>query len=231
MALTQEQQIFIEKIGAFASADMKKTKILASLTVAQAILESGWGKSGLTAKANNLFGIKAGTSWKGKVYNVATNEYLNGKYVTVIASFRAYASWAESIADHSALLTGAARYKNLVGDTDYKRVCKNVQADGYATAPNYATSLIALIEAYGLTKFDVVLPVSPVAPATPVQAATVKAGDKVKIAAAAKTYAGTTVAIPAKHKGVVYTAQQVKPDKVLVQELYSWVWLADLVKV
>ena len=56
--MTQEQKAFIERVGALAAADMKKSGVLASLTIAQAILESGWGKSGLTVKANALFGIK-----------------------------------------------------------------------------------------------------------------------------------------------------------------------------
>ena len=60
--MTQEQKAFIERVGALAAADMQKSGVLASLTIAQAILESGWGKSGLTVKANALFGIKAGTS-------------------------------------------------------------------------------------------------------------------------------------------------------------------------
>lgn len=58
--MTQEQKAFIERVGALAAADMQKSGVLASLTIAQAILESGWGKSGLTVKANALFGIKAG---------------------------------------------------------------------------------------------------------------------------------------------------------------------------
>lgn len=60
--MTQEQKKFIERVGALAAADMQKSGVLASLTIAQAILESGWGKSGLTVKGNALFGIKAGTS-------------------------------------------------------------------------------------------------------------------------------------------------------------------------
>ena len=63
--MTNEQKSFIERVGKLAAADMQKSGVLASLTIAQAILESGWGKSGLTVKANALFGIKAGSSWPG----------------------------------------------------------------------------------------------------------------------------------------------------------------------
>ena len=76
--MTQEQKKFIERVGALAAADMQKSGVLASLTIAQAILESGWGKSGLTVKGNALFGIKAGTSWTGAVYSGKTQECYDG---------------------------------------------------------------------------------------------------------------------------------------------------------
>lgn len=153
--MTQEQKAFIERVGALAAADMQKSGVLASLTIAQAILESGWGKSGLTVKANALFGIKAGTSWKGRVYSAKTQECYDGvNFTTVTALFRAYDSWEESVADHSALLTGAARYKAVIGERDYKTACRAIKAAGYATDPQYADKLIRLIESYGLTAYD-----------------------------------------------------------------------------
>jgi len=155
MAITKEQKDFIERVGNLAVADMQKSGVLASLTIAQAILESGWGKSGLTVKANALFGIKAGSSWKGKVYSAKTQECYDGAtYTTITALFRAYGSWAESVADHSALLTGLARYKAVVGERDYKTACRAIKAAGYATDPNYADKLIQIIESYGLTAYD-----------------------------------------------------------------------------
>lgn len=69
--MTQEQKKFIERVGALAAADMQKSGVLASLTIAQAILESGWGKSGLTVKGNALFGIKAGTSLEPEPFTAA----------------------------------------------------------------------------------------------------------------------------------------------------------------
>ena len=110
--MTQEQKKFIERVGALAAADMQKSGVLASLTIAQAILESGWGKSGLTVKGNALFGIKAGTSWTGAVYSGKTQECYDGvTFTTVTGLFRAYGSWAESVADHSDLLSCNTRYK------------------------------------------------------------------------------------------------------------------------
>lgn len=153
--MTNEQKTFIERVGKLAAADMQKSGVLASLTIAQAILESGWGKSGLTVKANALFGIKAGSSWKGKVYSAQTQECYDGAtYTTITALFRAYDSWAESVADHSALLTEAARYKAVIGERDYKTACRAIKAAGYATDPQYADKLIQLIESYKLTAYD-----------------------------------------------------------------------------
>lgn len=152
MSYTRAQ--FIAKVGPMAQADSKKSKILASLTVAQAILESGNGNSGLTTQGNALFGIKA-TNWRGKVWTGKTVEYYNPKNPTTItAGFRAYSSWEDSIADHSKLLTSASRYKAVVGETDYAKACKAIHSAGYATDPQYAAKLIKLIEDNNLAKFD-----------------------------------------------------------------------------
>lgn len=146
---------FLEFIKDLAIENMIETGILASLTVSQAILESGWGLSGLTIKGNALFGIKANVSWKGKIYNGRTVEYYDGVNATnITAAFRAYESWEDSIADHSAMLTGLQRYRDVVGETDYKAACRAVHAAGYATDPGYADKLINLIESYKLYEYD-----------------------------------------------------------------------------
>jgi flagellum-specific peptidoglycan hydrolase FlgJ len=144
---------FIQAVRGQAIRDMSQVKILASLTIAQAILESGWGRSGLTNAANNLYGIKAGSSWKGDTINLPTSECYNGKYVEVIAKFRKYGSWAESIADHTKLLLND-RYKPLIGVTDYKTACKIIRECGYATDPDYTNKLIKIIETYKLYEVD-----------------------------------------------------------------------------
>ncbi|MBS6063696.1 MAG: glucosaminidase domain-containing protein [Peptostreptococcaceae bacterium] len=154
-----DKKQFIEKVGRIAKEEQKKSGILASLTISQAILESGWGGSGLTKKANALFGIKAGTNWKGRVYNAQTKECYDGKtFETITAGFRAYNSWEESIADHTRLLTTASRYKKLIGETDYKRACKEIHAAGYATDPGYPAKLIKIIEENNLTNWDLTSP-------------------------------------------------------------------------
>ncbi|MDR2686732.1 MAG: glucosaminidase domain-containing protein [Oscillospiraceae bacterium] len=148
--MTAAQQAFIDRVGKAAQAD---GNIPQSLTIAQAILESGWGKSELAQKANALFGVKADSRWGGKTYTVNTKEHVGGETVTVRAAFRAYGSWEESVADHAAFLR-AARYKAVVGERDYKKACRAVHAAGYATDPGYADYLIKLIERYGLTAWD-----------------------------------------------------------------------------
>lgn len=161
------QEKFIAKIGLMVKADMAKTGILACITMAQAILESGWGKSELAVNANNLFGMKkslsgntwSGSTWKGKTYSKTTKEVYASGPATVQADFRAYDSWQDSVNDHSAYLAGAKngstlRYKGLVGCTGYKKAAQIIKDGGYATAPDYVSKLCKLIEQYDLTKYN-----------------------------------------------------------------------------
>ena len=143
---------FFEKIKPMVIADMQKTGILASLTAAQAFIESAKGNSGLTTKANNLFGIKG--TYNGQSVTMLTTEYINGIPQKVNAKFRKYPSWQESITDHSGLFLRSQRYANLRGCKDYRTACRNVQADGYATSPTYAQTLIKTIETYQLYTWD-----------------------------------------------------------------------------
>lgn len=144
---------FINKIAPLAQSDMLKTNVLASLTIAQAILESAWGESELAVNANNLFGIKASADWEGAKYTRETREYINNEATTITADFKAYNTLQESISDHSALLQ-KERYTKVLQATDYKVACQEVYNAGYATDPNYPTKLIDLIEQYDLHRFD-----------------------------------------------------------------------------
>ena len=155
-------------LTAMAKADMAKSGICAAVTVAQAILESGWGKSELAVNANNLFGMKknlSGNTWKGSawdgksVYSKQTKEVYASGPATIQADFRAYKDWQASVNDHSAYLAGAKngstlRYKGLVGCTDYKKAAQIIKDGGYATSPDYVQKLCRLIEQYGLTKYN-----------------------------------------------------------------------------
>lgn len=144
------QTAFIAKLAPGTQAAMKKYGILASLTLAQAILESGWGRH---APGNNLFGIKA-YGWSGRTQVLPTKEYIGGKTITVRAVFRAYSSFAQSLDDHTALLTKNPRYKNLIGLRNYRAAARLIAADGYASAKDYTAQLTALIEQYRLYRYD-----------------------------------------------------------------------------
>ena len=145
---------FIETIGRAAVAEYERFKILPSLTIAQAILESNWGKSLLSQKAFNFFGMKAGTGWKGATYNSKTQEQTKaGQAFTVNAAFRAYPNVQAGIRGYYVFLQ-FPRYQNLKGVSDYKQACRLIKADGWATDVRYTEKLISLIEKYGLDKYD-----------------------------------------------------------------------------
>lgn len=145
---------FIDMIGKAAVAEYPRFKILPSLTIAQAILESNWGKSGLSQKAHNYFGMKAGSGWKGATYNAKTQEQTPaGKPFIINAAFRAYGSVAEGIRGYYIFLQ-YPRYQNLKGVTDYKEACRLIKADGWATDVKYTEKLVGLIEKYHLTRYD-----------------------------------------------------------------------------
>lgn len=131
--------------------------VLASISGAQAILESNWGKSTLALQANNLFGIKG--DYNGESFSVETKEFINKVFKIVEATFRKYPSWSESITDHSAFFTSSdwrkTNYAAVVGETDYKKAAAALSAAGYATDPDYPAKLIKLIEAYDLATWDV----------------------------------------------------------------------------
>lgn len=146
-------QTFFEKLKPYVIADMRSSGILASLTAAQAYIESAKGNSGLTQKANNLFGIKG--FYNGKSVKMQTTEYYNGVAVKVMADFRAYPSWQESVSDHSDLFNRMKRYENLRGLKDYQLACKYVQQDGYATSPTYCNTLLNTINRFQLYFWDV----------------------------------------------------------------------------
>ena len=150
MAYTEKS--FFERIRPMAIKDMREPGILASLTASQALIESSKVNSGLTQKANNLFGMKG--FFNGQSVRMWTTEYYNGVSQRVQADFRKYPSWQESISDHSGLFLRSSRYANLRGCKDYKQACINVQADGYATSPTYAQTLIKTIETYKLYVWD-----------------------------------------------------------------------------
>ena len=160
----------VKRVGALFTADQRKTGILASVSMAQFILESGYGKSELAQGANNLFGMKCslsgnswgGSSWDGKSrYAKQTKEQnADGSYVTITADFRKYPCVEDSIADHSAYLLGAKngsklRYAGIRGCADYRKAAQIIKDGGYATSLSYVENLCSIIERWNLTQYDV----------------------------------------------------------------------------
>ena len=145
---------FLEYVAAAAVLDYEKSGILPSVTIAQAICESGWGDSAI---GNNLFGIKCGDGWTGKRISCATSEQsADGSYYGITADFRDYDTVLEGIADHSDLLN-----KNLYqpvraacDNNDPYEACRQLRACGYATSLEYANTLISIINDNDLTKYD-----------------------------------------------------------------------------
>lgn len=159
---------FVEKIGPLAAQDMKTSGVLASITTAQACLESGYGSTELAVNANNLFGMKCSLSgntwdsvWDGvSKYTKKTNEQKpDGTVYTITADFRKYPDILTSIKDHSCYLNGAMngskmRYEGLAGEKDYRKAAELIKAGGYATDIAYVDKLCSLIERWNLTKYD-----------------------------------------------------------------------------
>lgn len=159
----------IKKVAPLFTADQNKSGILASVSLAQFILESGYGSSELAQNANNCFGMKkslsgntwAGSAWDGSsVYTKKTQEQnADGSYVTITADFRKYACVEDSVADHSAYLLGAMngnkkRYEGLAGEKNYKKAVQIIKDGGYATSLSYVTNVCNIIEKWNLTQYD-----------------------------------------------------------------------------
>lgn len=136
--------LYIEKYKGIALEQERRHGIPAPITLAQGILESGAGKSGLTRNSNNHFGIKALGGWSGGVYKAWDDEPQK-------SSFRVYASASDSFEDHSKVLL-APRYRSLFTKSiyDYRGWAIGLQKCGYATAKNYAVALIGFIDTYRL---------------------------------------------------------------------------------
>ena len=161
----------VAKVGPLFTENQKESGILACVSMAQFILESGYGTSELAQNANNCFGMKTSLSgntwpnsaWDGKsVYTKKTQEQNDdGSMVTITADFRKYACVEDSIADHAAYLLGAMngskkRYEGLAGCMDYKKAVQIIKDGGYATSHTYVQNLCNIIERWNLAQYNVV---------------------------------------------------------------------------
>ena len=149
---------FIADIAPAAQQMQANYGVHASISIAQAILESDWGESELSAVYNNLYGMK-GDNPENTV-RLMTSEYYNGEWVTIQANFRVYGSWAESVQDHALLFVNGTtwdpdQYAPVLQAATYQEAAQAIQDRGYATDPDYAEKLIAVIEQHALYEYDI----------------------------------------------------------------------------
>ena len=145
------QDEFVATMLPMAKAAAARIGVDPKYLVAQAALETGWGKSVMRAEdgssSHNLFGIKATGDWKGKVTEAVTTEYVNGKAQRKVEKFRAYDSYADSFKDYAQLITNNKRYEKVLASAgDASTFAQGLQKAGYATDPNYAAKLTKIIK-------------------------------------------------------------------------------------
>jgi flagellar protein FlgJ len=143
------QQSFVDRLQPHAQAASRTTGIPAHLIVGQAALESGWGKREIKmadgSSSFNLFSVKAGKGWTGKVAEITTTEYSNGVAHKQTERFRAYGSYTEAFQDYAKLLSDNPRYAAVIGQEGAQGFAQALQQAGYATDPHYADKLVKVI--------------------------------------------------------------------------------------
>jgi flagellar protein FlgJ len=153
-----KERDFIDKYSEDIIFATQGTPLFPSVKMAQAALESGWGKSAI-GSANNLFGIKATGSntpyWSGDMVSASTMENYGSGPVSITDSFRSYETLQDSIKDHTYLFMSLPRYAAVKTAATPENQAHAIQAGGYATDPNYAEKLIRIIEEYNLKNLDV----------------------------------------------------------------------------
>lgn len=146
---------FLGMLASAAQDCQRKTGIPASITLAQAALESSWGAKAL---GNNLFGIKADASWHGPTVSFPTHEHIADKDVAEVDKFRRYDSWTAGMVDHAQFLLTNPRYAPCFKETTGLGWARALGAAGYATDPNYSIKLASIIRDWNLQFYDQVRP-------------------------------------------------------------------------
>jgi len=144
-------EAFVQRLLPHAQAASASTGIPAQFMMGQAALETGWGRAEIRGadgqNSHNLFGIKAGGSWRGQTVDIVTTEYVNGKPQKMVDTFRAYDSYADAFRDYANMLRSNARYQNVIAQGhDAGGFAQGLQQAGYATDPNYAQKLRSVIK-------------------------------------------------------------------------------------
>lgn len=145
------QAAFVRGMYPHARAAQRETGVPAEFIVAQAALESGWGRAQIRhpdgQSAHNLFGIKAGANWRGRTVDVRTTEYVDGQPRSMVEKFRAYDSYGEAFADWARLMNGSSRYAQVLqAGASATGFAGGLQRAGYATDPHYAGKLERVIQ-------------------------------------------------------------------------------------
>jgi len=142
-------EAFVSRLLPAAQRASEASGVPAQLIMAQAALESGWGKREIRredgSSSFNVFGIKADRSWKGPVAESATTEYVNGVPQKTRAAFRAYGSYDEAFADYAKFLAGNPRYSGVVATRDPAEAAHGLQRAGYASDPGYGGKLVRIM--------------------------------------------------------------------------------------
>lgn len=159
MASSAQVKDFIKSIAPIICAEAdKRGYAIRSTVIAQAIIEGAAGTSGLAKKYHNHFGMKCGSSWKGKSVNLATKEeYSIGTLTSIKANFRAYDNDVEGIAGYYDFIK-MKRYANLRNAKDYVQYAQYLKADGWATSSTYVNTLINTVKRYNLQMYDIPFP-------------------------------------------------------------------------
>ena len=150
-----DKEAFIQKVAEKVSKYAPLYGIsVHSPIIAQAIIESGWGKSGLASKYHNYFGLKCGSSWKGKSVNMATKEeYKVGTMTNIRDNFRVFDDFDDGIRGYFEFIN-TRRYANLKGVKNPEEYVRRLKADGYATSSKYVDNIMRVIRDNKLTRFD-----------------------------------------------------------------------------
>ncbi|HAA45450.1 MAG: peptidoglycan hydrolase [Halomonas sp. 54_146] len=144
---------FMQTLAAPAQAASAATGVPAELILAQAALETGWGRHEIATRngsnSHNLFGIKAGSHWQGKTTDIVTHEYINGQRTQVVDTFRVYDSFEHAFTDYASLIGNNPRYAGVVQAPTAEQAARELQRGGYATDPRYADKLVAVMKSMG----------------------------------------------------------------------------------
>ena len=166
MALSKAQAEFLARIVPIAQKQALQhgCKLYPSVTIAQAMHESGWGTSKKMVAANAVFGVKVGNSaykfgdaWHGAAYKTGTTEYYDGKTATKIVDwFRQYDTIEDSVCDYMDMLCHCKRYKGALSRRTPRESIESIVAGGYATGPDYVNRIMDIINKHNLTQYDVI---------------------------------------------------------------------------